>query len=67
MHNGISKNYLNNKNSNMKKKIQFSNVFSNMAELKKYKIYKNIQTDLNSVSNDVKLLEIYAHKDIFGR
>ena len=67
MYNGISKYYLNNKNSNMKKKIQFSNVFSNMAELKKDKIYKNIQTDLNSVSNDVKLLEIYAHKDIYGR
>ncbi len=67
MHNGISKNYLNNKNSNMKKKIQFSNVFSNMSELEKNKIYKNIQTDLNSVSNDVKLLEIFANKDAYGR
>jgi hypothetical protein len=67
MYNGISKYYLNNKNSNMKKKFQFSNVYSNMSELEKDKIYKNIQTDLNSVSNDVKLLEIYAHKDIFGR
>ena len=51
----------------MKKKFQFSNVFSNMSELEKDKIYKNIQTDLNSVSNDVKLLEIYANKDIYGR
>ena len=67
MYNGISKYYLNNKNSNMKKKFQFSNVFSNMSELEKDKIYKNIQTDLNSVSNDVKLLEIYANKDIYGR
>ena len=67
MYNGISKYYLNNKNSNMKKKFQFSNVFSNMSELEKDKIYKNIQTDLNSVSNDVKLLEIYANKDIYVR
>ena len=58
---------INNKDSNMKQKIHLSNVFSNISGFEKGKIYKSLQTGLNLLTKDVKLLEIYANKDIYGR
>ena len=67
MHENKLNQKINNKNTNMKLKIHLSNVFSNIAGFEKGKIYKSLQTGLNLLTKDVKLLEIYANKDIYGR
>ena len=51
----------------IKKKIRFSNVFSKMKKGEKNKQYTNLQSNLNNLSRDVRLLVDFASKDSSGK
>ena len=47
----------------IKNQIKFSNVFSNLSKAEKNKQYINLQSNLNTLSKDVRLLIDYAKSD----
>ena len=59
--------YMDMEDVDIKKKIHFSNIFSKMKKSEKNKQYINLQKGLNSLSNDVTLLEDFTNKDNFSK
>ena len=55
------------KEDDEKNKNFFSNVFSNIPKPEKNKQYIILQSNINSLSNDVRLLHDYVNKDKFGK
>ena len=60
-------NYSNSNDENKKDKIYFRNVFSKVTKSEKNKQYQKLQTNIFSLSRDVKLLEDFVNQDKYGR
>ena len=60
-------NYSNSNDENKKDKIYFRNVFSKITKSQKNKQYQKLQTNIFSLSRDVKLLEDFVNQDKYGR
>ena len=50
-----------------KDKIYFSNVFSKIENSEKNKEYIKLQSNLNSLSRDVRLLQDFVNRNNFGK
>ena len=55
------------KNENKKDKIYFSNCFSKVTKSEKNKEYTKLQSNLNSLSRDVRLLQDFVNRNNFGK
>ena len=60
-------NYSNSNDEHNKDKIYFTNVFSKVTKSEKNKQYQKLQTNIFSLSRDVKLLEDFVNQDKYGR
>ena len=55
------------KNENKNDKIYFSNCFSKVTKSEKNKEYTKLQSNLNSLSRDVRLLSDFVNRNNFGK
>ena len=60
-------NFSNLQDEHKKDKIYFTNVFSKVTKSEKNKQYQKLQTNIFSLSRDVKLLEDFVNQDKYGK